>query len=79
MALRDALNAGKIAGAGLDVFDPEPIRPDNPMLSAKNAVLTPHVAGVTGESIRRAYEWAHENVRRVVERDQQPRWVKNGL
>jgi phosphoglycerate dehydrogenase-like enzyme len=79
VALRDALNAGRLAGAGLDVFSLEPLRPNNPMLSARNAVLTPHVAGVTGESLRRAYEWAHENVRRVVERDQQARWVVNGL
>ena len=78
-ALRDALNAGTIAGAGIDVFSPEPIRPDNALLSAKNTVLTPHVAGVTGQSITRSYAWAHENVRRVVERDEQPRWVVNGL
>ena len=78
-ALRDALNEERIAGAGLDVFLPEPIRADNPMLSAKNTVLTPHVAGVTGESITRSYAWAHENVRRVVVHDQQPRWIVNGL
>ena len=68
VALRDALNADRIAGAGLDVYSPEPIRNDNPLLSAKNCVLTPHVAGVTSESLARSYEWAHENVRRVVER-----------
>jgi len=78
-ALCAALNAGRIAGAGLDVFLPEPIRGDNPMLKAKNVVLTPHVAGVTGESVSRSYEWAHENVRRVVEQDLQPRWIVNGL
>jgi phosphoglycerate dehydrogenase-like enzyme len=78
-ALRDALNAGRLAGAGIDVFSPEPIRPDNPLLKAKNVVLTPHVAGVTGESISRSYQWAHENVRRVVEQDLQPRWIVNGL
>ena len=78
-ALCDALNSGRLAGAGLDVFLPEPIQPGNPMLKAKNVVLTPHVAGVTGESITRSYEWAHENVRRVVEHDLQPRWIVNGL
>ena len=78
-ALCNALNNGRLAGAGMDVFLPEPIRPDNPLLKAKNAVLTPHVAGVTGESIARSYAWAHENVRRVVEQDLQPRWIVNGL
>jgi phosphoglycerate dehydrogenase-like enzyme len=78
LALRDALNAGRIAGAGLDVFEPEPIRPDNPLLSARNVILTPHVAGVTRESVRRSYEWAHENVRRALG-DQQPQWVVNGV
>ena len=79
LALRDALNSDRIAGAGIDVFAPEPIRPDNPLLGAKNTILTPHIAGVTQESMVRSYEWAHENVRRVVERDQQPRWIVNGL
>jgi D-3-phosphoglycerate dehydrogenase / 2-oxoglutarate reductase len=79
VALRDALNADRIAGAGLDVYSPEPIRADNVMLTAKNVVLTPHTAGVTRESIQRSYEWAHENVRRVVQRNEAPRWVVNGL
>ena len=79
VALRDALNHDRIAGAGMDVFAPEPIQPDNPLLSAKNTILTPHIAGVTKESIKRSYEWAHENVRRVVERDLQPHWIVNGL
>ena len=78
-ALRDALNQDRIAGAGIDVFMPEPIRSDNPLLQAKNIVVSPHTAGVTRESVYRAYEWAHENARRVVERDQQPRWIVNGL
>ena len=44
-ALAAALNAGKIAGAALDVVDPEPLPPDHPLWTAKNLVLTPHVAG----------------------------------
>ncbi len=79
VALRDALNNDRIGGAGIDVFNPEPIRPDNPLLGAKNTILTPHIAGVTQDSMNRSYKWAHENVRRVVEKDQQPRWIVNGL
>jgi phosphoglycerate dehydrogenase-like enzyme len=78
-ALRDALNAGRIAGAGIDVFDPEPIRKDNPLFSAKHTILTSHVAGVTEETTQRIFDWAHENVRRVVLRGQKPRWVRNGV
>jgi D-3-phosphoglycerate dehydrogenase len=50
LALADALNRGKIAGAGSDVFATEPPAADNPLLGARNALLTPHVAGVTSES-----------------------------
>jgi phosphoglycerate dehydrogenase-like enzyme len=77
-ALRDALNAGQIAGAGIDVFDPEPILKDNPLLAAKNIIVTSHVAGVTEETTQRIFDWAHENVRRVL-RGEKPRWVRNGV
>ena len=77
-ALRDALNEDRLAGAGIDVFGTEPIDPNCPLLSAKNVILTPHVAGLSRESMSRAYEWAHENARRAVN-DQQPKWVVNGV
>jgi phosphoglycerate dehydrogenase-like enzyme len=41
-ALRDALRAGRIAGAGLDVFEPEPLLPDDTLLTLDNVVLSPH-------------------------------------
>ncbi len=44
-ALTDALNSGRIAGAALDVMDPEPLPEDHPLRDAKNLILTPHVAG----------------------------------
>ncbi len=76
-ALREALDSGRIAGAGLDVYSPEPIRADNPLIDARNCVLTPHVAGVVRESLQRSYDWAHENVRGVLERGATPRWIVN--
>ena len=78
-ALADALNAGKLHGAGIDVFEEEPVHPDNPLLTAKNCIVTSHVAGVTDETTRRIFDWAHQNVRAVVERGEKPRWVLNGM
>lgn len=49
-ALADALAAGTIAGAGVDVFTAEPIAPDNPLLKAPNVVLTPHLGASTVEA-----------------------------
>lgn len=65
-ALADALNAGLIAGAGLDVLSSEPPAPDNPLLSAKNCCFTPHIAWATREARARLMTVATDNVRAFI-------------
>jgi len=62
-ALAEALNSGKIAGAGLDVLDVEPPEPENPLLTAKNCYITPHIAWATQKARARLMEIAVENIR----------------
>ena len=61
--LADALNAGRIAGAGLDVLSVEPPKPDNPLLDAKNCIITPHIAWATHSSRSRLMDVAVANLR----------------
>ena len=58
-----ALNTGKIAAAGMDVVSKEPITADNPLLSAKNCFITPHIAWAPKESRQRIMDCAVENVK----------------
>jgi glycerate dehydrogenase len=62
-ALADALNAGKIAAAGLDVLSVEPPPADNPLLRAKNCLITPHIAWATRAARSRLMQIAVANVR----------------
>jgi len=61
-ALLAALEAGRIAGAGLDVYDREPLPPDHPILSAPRTVLTPHLGYTTHETLRVFYAQALEDI-----------------
>lgn len=64
-ALIEALQQGRIAGAGLDVFEREPVDPANPLLAMDNVVVTPHSAGTTWDTWFRRAEFAYENMQRV--------------
>lgn len=60
--LRDALNSGKVGGAAVDVVSTEPIKMDNPLLDAKNIIITPHIAWAPKESRQRLMNIAVENL-----------------
>ena len=62
-ALVDALECGKLSAAGIDVFDAEPIPADHPILACENAVLSPHIGGVTYEAFASMMEGAVDNMR----------------
>lgn len=61
--LANALNSGKVGGAGLDVVSAEPISPDNPLLTAKNCTITPHISWAPKESRQRIMDTTVSNVK----------------
>lgn len=61
--LSDALNSGKVAGAAVDVVSIEPIQADNPLLSAPNCIITPHIAWAPKESRQRLMDIAVGNLK----------------
>lgn len=61
--LADALNSGKVAAAGLDVVSTEPIHGDNPLLKARNCIITPHMSWGARESRQRIMDCTVSNVR----------------
>jgi len=77
-ALIDALNNGWIAGVALDVFDQEPLSQDHPLLSMKNAVLTPHIGGATIEARREMVMTVAKNiVSLLTKRAIDPKYIVN--
>jgi D-3-phosphoglycerate dehydrogenase / 2-oxoglutarate reductase len=68
-ALLDALQTGRLAGAALDVFASQPLTRDHPLLTLPGVVLTPHLAGITEESMERMGVGAAEEARRILAGD----------
>jgi len=62
VSLMDSLNCGHLTGAGLDVFQREPIDPNLCLLSSDKVVLTPHIGGVTVDSFRAMVSLGFENI-----------------
>jgi D-3-phosphoglycerate dehydrogenase len=77
-ALADALRRGHLAAAGLDVFDPEPIPPDSPLLKMDNVLITAHIASASARAVGRLRETAAGIVARAVRGEPLPN-VVNGV
>lgn len=71
-ALLDALEQGRLHGAGLDVVDPEPPEPDNPLLNRADVIVTPHIGGVTTASRQRLWQMAIMQALQVLRGERPP-------
>jgi D-3-phosphoglycerate dehydrogenase len=75
-ALARALEQGTIAGAAIDVYDPEPPSMDNPLLKMPNVFATPHIASTTAEAIIKMAVHAAMEIHRVLS-GEKPQWPVN--
>ncbi len=66
-ALAQILAQGHLAGAALDVFDPEPPEPENPLFNMPNVVVTPHIASFTGQGVQAMQQGVIDQVRQVLQ------------
>lgn len=76
-ALRRAPDSGKVAGAAMDVFSEDTIRPDNPLIGARNLYPTPHVASRGKEGVLRSFQAGIANIRRFIETGRRPANILN--
>jgi D-3-phosphoglycerate dehydrogenase len=76
-ALAEALTTGSMLGAGIDVFEQEPTRKDNPLYALPNVLVSPHLAGVTAESLRRMGMACIQNILDVLDGKPDPANVIN--
>jgi glyoxylate reductase len=77
VALHHALTHGEIAGAALDVTDPEPLPPDDPLLSAPNLIVVPHIGSATNAARERMADLAVENLLAGLAGDDMPHQVNS--
>jgi glycerate dehydrogenase len=67
--LAEALDQGKVSGAAVDVVSSEPIMMDNPLLRAKNCIITPHISWAPKESRKRLMSIAVDNLKQFLEKN----------